>query len=116
VSIVTLGNVRDTIEGNGYCEPTNLGVKPKRINARLRQDALGNFHSAGAKGGVVGDGVLYGAAGQVLVVGNRPQWQAIDDLAVRLQRQIGAEDVADRAIKHLAMLVVENHVCFGHGC
>ena len=51
----------------------------------------------------------------VLIKRDACQREAIDDLAVCLQRQIRAEDVLNTATEGLAVLVVEGDIQAGHG-
>lgn len=65
---------------------------------------------------MAGNGVWFRTSPRVLVKGDAREGEAIDDLTIRLQRQICAEDVPHRAIKDFAVLLVENRIQADHGC
>jgi hypothetical protein len=86
---------------------TDLGIKIRLANRRLGQEFTRGLQRAGTQRRMAGDRVTPHLSVRVYIEGVARQRQAIDDLAVRLQRQICAKDIPDGAIQDPAMLAVQ---------
>ncbi len=97
-------------------QPTYLGIKVQYANiSELGRDVLRSVAGTVTQRRVIENGVSQCKPRRGLITGDTGERQAINDLGPCVQCQLRAEDVLDRAIQGVAVLLVENRIKARHG-
>jgi hypothetical protein len=89
---------------------THLRIKVHLAYRRLGQEFTRNLQGAGTQRRMAGDRVAPCLTVRVDIEGVVRQGQAINDLAIGLQRQICAKDIPDSAVEDSAVLGPQYHI------